>query len=83
MRFPVQQKLKLQDQYQFEKDLIQQDIDLLINFRNLLKNITETQRENDIKMRNTLMQAQDNIATRIYTFPLPVNKLDKIELPED
>ena len=33
LRFPIQQKLKLQDQSQLEKDLIQQDVDLLINFK--------------------------------------------------
>lgn len=33
LRFPIQQKLKLQDQSQLEKDLIQQDVDLVINFK--------------------------------------------------
>lgn len=36
LRFEVQQKLKNQDQNQLEQELIQQDVDLMINFKNCI-----------------------------------------------
>ena len=83
--FPIQEQLKRSDQEQFEKSLIQQDIDLIINFRGLIDQIYEQQQALDKAQKSSLMKAHDAIAARIETFPKPaIEKLDDVgaTLPE-
>lgn len=81
MKFPIQQKLKIQDQGQLERDLSQQDVDLMITFKSCIQSIFESQKSSDRATRAAIMRAQDSISARIQTFPVAnVEKLEDIEV---
>jgi hypothetical protein len=66
---------------QFENDLIQQDTDLLLSFKEMINEINNTQRDQSKELRNSLLHAQDSISSRIETFPIPhIDKLDDLKV---
>ena len=71
----------MQNQEEFEQDLIQQDVDLILNFKNCIDRIYDSQQQSDRQIRSSVMKAQDCITARIHTFPIPnIDKLDDIEV---
>lgn len=84
-KYPVQKRLKSENQAQFEHDLIQRDTDLLLNFKEMVKAIHAAQAEQSRELRSTLLHAQDSITSRIEAFPIPnVDKLEdlKVQIPQ-
>lgn len=73
----MQKLLKLVNQTQFEREIMQKDTDLILAFRSMIQKFhDETQNQNK-HFRKALMLSQDNIAARLEGFP--IQNIDKLE----